>query len=102
VVVALLTIAPITGTLIKPEARRRVYWTKVSRVWTTHAARCLGRIPRSFRGRAEVVTSTSEHRLSDDRGPEGAPSDLVAARAAERSDEFAPPDADHGLPTRQT
>jgi hypothetical protein len=26
----MLTIAPISGTTIKPEARRRVYWTKVS------------------------------------------------------------------------
>jgi hypothetical protein len=29
-VIAVLTIAPISGTSIKPEAQRRVYWTNVS------------------------------------------------------------------------
>lgn len=28
--IAELTIAPFSGTLIKPEACRRIYWTKVS------------------------------------------------------------------------
>jgi hypothetical protein len=38
-VIAVLIIAPITLTMIKPEARSRIYWTNVSintKVWIGH------------------------------------------------------------------